>query len=79
MDIYLVIGVAGAVLTLVAFVLNQAGKLDEKHVAYDAMNLISSGMLLVYALHSTLIPFIITNLVWGAVSAFDVVRFLVKR
>jgi fluoride ion exporter CrcB/FEX len=79
MDIYLVVGVLGAFITLTAFVLNQFGKLDEKQFSYDLMNLISSTMLLTYALHSMVVPFIITNVVWGLVSLRDVVIYLIKK
>lgn len=79
MDIYLIVGVVGAFITLIAFVLNQFGKLDEKQFSYDLLNLVSSTMLLVYALHSMVIPFIITNIVWALVSLRDVVIYLIKK
>jgi len=79
MDIYLILGVLGACITLTAFVLNQFGKLDEKQFSYDLLNLVSSLMLLTYALNSMVIPFIITNVVWGLVSLRDVVLYLLRK
>lgn len=79
MDIYLIVGIVGALVTLVAFILNQIGKLDEKQLTYDVLNTASSMLLLIYALHGMIIPFIITNTVWLAVSLHDVLMTLIRK
>lgn len=79
MDIYLILGIVGALMTLTAFILNQIGKLDEKQLTYDLLNTVSSILLLTYALHGMIIPFIITNAVWLAVSLHDVLMALIRK
>jgi len=45
MDISNTLGVLGAVIVLFGFIMNQTGRWSDKHVRYDATNVIGSGML----------------------------------
>jgi hypothetical protein len=50
---------------LVAFALNLARKLSERHPVYLLLNLIGSLLAAVYALDGGAIPFVILEAVWG--------------
>jgi len=67
------IGFGGALIVLIAFVLNQIHKLNEDDTTYDVLNLVGSAMLVAYALIIRSYPFAILNLVWAGVSLSDVV------
>lgn len=65
------IGVIGAVLVLVAFALNEWGKLDHDDVSYDALNAIGGACLAFYAYLLGSVPFLILNLIWTGVAVRD--------
>jgi hypothetical protein len=62
------IGIAGASIILVAFLLNQAGKMNAQSKWYDAINAIGSLVLIVYAILLDSVPFVLLNTVWMIVS-----------
>lgn len=68
----LYIGVLGAGIILLFFVLNELGKISHKNFWYDAGNMIGSGLLIIYAYLLGSIPFLILNVVWFIVSLRDV-------
>jgi len=68
MDYVTVLGVFGAGIILVGFLLNQAGKLTADSWRYDAINVIGSVLLLVYSVLLGSVPFVILNVVWLVVS-----------
>lgn len=74
-----IIGIAGATLILIAFLLNQFGKLSNKNILYDFINFVGSGLMVVYAIMLSSIPFLILNIVWAGVSLKDVIKYLSKR
>lgn len=79
MDLNLIIGVAGAAIVLIAFLLNESGKLNSEDFQYDLLNLIGSILLLIYAFNLNSLPFIIVNLIWGGFSLKDVIKYLATR
>jgi len=79
MDGLEIIAIASAVLTLSVYVANQYGELSVNNFWYDLANLVSSIGLFSYALSLGIIPFILTNAVWGLVSGIDVAKYLLKR
>lgn len=73
MDIWLLIGVVGMVCILIAFFLLETHRWSADGIAYDAMNLVGSILLVVNAFHGKAWPFLILNTIWGLVSLRDVV------
>lgn len=79
MDITTVIGITGTTLILVAFFLNQNNTWSADNLKYDLMNFVGSGLMIVYSLLLSSVPFLILNVVWTAVSLRDVVKHLLKK
>jgi len=79
MDITTIIGVIGAGIILVFFLLNQFKVLSVDNVWYDLANAVGSGFLMVYAYLLESLPFLILNLVWFLFSFKDVVVFFARR
>jgi hypothetical protein len=73
-----VLGIAAALTSLGAFVLNQYGKLSEDSVWYDGLFLISSAGLFFYAYKTDALPFMIINGAWALVSFVEVLKDLMK-
>lgn len=73
MSITTLIGSAGATIILVAFLLNQAHKISQDSLNYDLLNLVGSGLLVVYAVLLSSIPFFLLNCVWFLSSSRDVI------
>jgi hypothetical protein len=67
------IGVAGGLIILVFFLLNQFHKTDEDNFWYDAGNLLGSALLMLYAYLIGSWPFLALNAVWAAFSLKDVI------
>ncbi|OGY98665.1 MAG: hypothetical protein A2855_01395 [Candidatus Liptonbacteria bacterium RIFCSPHIGHO2_01_FULL_57_28] len=67
----LLIGIAGATLILLAFVLNELHIWSEDSLAYDVTNFIGGALLVWYAwlIHSW--PFVVLNGVWTLVALRD--------
>ena len=73
------IEVVGAVLILSAFVLAQLGRLATASLAYLSLNLAGSGVLAVVAAIDGDTGFLLLEGVWAAVSAYALVRLVLKR
>ena len=69
METTTLIGIIGAGIILIAFLLNQAGKMTAESKWYDAINATGSFILVVYAVLLNSAPFVILNVVWLLVSA----------
>jgi len=69
MDATTLIGIVGAAVILLAFLLNQKGKVTAESNLYDGLNALGSLLLVVYAVLLNSIPFFILNTVWLLVSA----------
>jgi hypothetical protein len=72
--LYLIIGSIGAFCVLFAFVQNQRNAWGNDSFKYDFLNALGSLFLLIYAIYTVSIPFIVTNLVWGTLSVIDVIK-----
>jgi hypothetical protein len=68
------VGTIGAVCVLAGFVANETGKLSRDSWGYDVLNLMGSGLLVIYALSLDSVPFIAINATWCAVSLFALFR-----
>ena len=74
MDYTTLIGIVGASVILVGFLLNQTGKVTAQSWSYDAVNVLGSLLLLIYAYLLGSVPFLILNVVWLLVSAKGVLK-----
>ncbi len=79
MDPTTLIGIVGAFLILVAFILNQIHKWDEDDLIYDFINFAGSLFLIIYSVLLKSFPFIILNFVWGLFSLKDIIIELFKK
>ena len=73
MDLITIIGVAGALIILAAFFLNETHRISEDSLVYDGMNLVGSFLLIVYAIALNSLPFLVLNGVWFAIALRDVI------
>jgi len=74
-----ILGIVGAFLVLLAFVLEQFHVWKNEDLSYDFCNLIGSGLLVAYGLIIKGYPFVILNSVWALVSLRDVFKDLGKN
>ncbi len=79
MDTTTLIGVIGAGLLLIAFVLNEFKKLSTESLAYDALNLVGASFLVWYAILLQSIPFLVLEGIWALVSLRDVFLDLARK
>ena len=68
------IGIGGAIIILIFFLLNQVHKIGRDDRWYDIGNVIGSLLLVTYAYLIMSIPFLILNTVWLVVSLKDAIR-----
>ena len=73
------IGIIGAGLVLLAFIMNQTKKWKNDSLVYDLVNFLGAGILIIYGLMIKGYPFVILNLVWALFSLRDVIIDLKKK
>ncbi|MBM3227371.1 hypothetical protein FJZ27_00700 [Candidatus Peribacteria bacterium] len=73
MDIWLLMGIVGMALILMAFFLLETHRWSADGIAYDVCNLAGAVLLVINAFHGKAWPFLILNAVWGLVSLRDVI------
>jgi len=73
------IGTAGLVLLLIAFLLNELDKVDENSITYNILNLIGSVSLIFYAYKLNSIIFIILNIVWAGVALTKLISLILNK
>jgi uncharacterized membrane protein YdcZ (DUF606 family) len=78
MDQTTFIGTLGALIVLIAFIMNQIRKWKDDYLIYDISNFIGSLLLVIYALILSSYPFLVLNSVWSAISLRDVFADLKK-
>ncbi|MBT7706004.1 hypothetical protein HN747_01010 [archaeon] len=71
MIVITIIGFLGMLLILLAFLMNQRGKWDQKDFAYDFVNFLGAGLMAIYAYLISSWPFLVLNLFWMIYSAKD--------
>jgi hypothetical protein len=69
MDYTTLVGLVGASIILVGFLLNQTGRLNADSLLYDVLNAVGSLVLIYYAVLLDSYPFVVLNAVWLIVSA----------
>lgn len=72
-------GIVGAAIILILFILNQSNKLKNDNIYYDTFNFVGSVMLMIFAIMTNSLPFIILNFVWALFSAKDIVAKFLKN
>lgn len=73
-NLTLIIGIIGSLVTLYAFIMVQIEKWTAKSKLFDLFNFLGAVFLLFYALDTKSIPFILTNTVWGLFSLKDLIK-----
>lgn len=73
------IGIAGAFMLLLSFIMNQAHIWKDTNLIYDLVNFFGSSLLVVYGLLIHGYPFVALNGVWAVVSLRDVFIDLRKK
>lgn len=76
MDATLILGIVGAGLILLAFILNQFEVWKGTDLSYDLVNLVGGTILVVYGVLTEAWPFVILNVVWSIVSLKDVIQYV---
>lgn len=74
-----IIGIIGASLVLLAFIMNQIKKWKNDDLIYDLVNFLGAGILIVYGFLIKGYPFVILNTVWALFSLKDVFIDLKKK
>ena len=74
MDNITTLGVIGAAIILIAFLLNQFGRWSNESQSYDLANTLGSALLMYYSYLLGSWPFLILNTVWFLVSLRDVLK-----
>jgi len=69
----IIIGILGAFLILLAFVLNQIHVWRDDSLVYDLVNFLGAALLVVYGVIIKGWPFAVLNTVWAIVSLRDVI------
>ncbi len=75
----MLIGISGAAIILIFFLLNQTHKISSDSLSYDIANFIGALLLLIYAVLLSSLPFAILNGVWALVSLRDIFFDLKNR
>ncbi|TME79291.1 MAG: hypothetical protein E6I45_13140 [Chloroflexi bacterium] len=71
--------ILGAIAILVAFILAQAGRLDDRSVPYLVLNLTGSATLAILALLGAQWGFFLLEGTWAVVSAVSLARLTLRR
>jgi len=79
MGITFIIGISGAVVVLIFFLLNQMNKISKDSLLYDGANFVGGLLLLIYAISLSVLPFIAVNIVWTLFSLWDFSRGLRRK
>lgn len=78
LDLTTVIGIVGATLILLAFILEQTKIWNSEMLKYDLVNFLGSAILIYYGVMIKGYPFVILNSIWALVSLRDVILDLKK-
>ncbi|HEY5714324.1 MAG TPA: hypothetical protein VIT68_03155 [Candidatus Gracilibacteria bacterium] len=73
------LGVLGAALILIAFLLNQLHKWKDTYFVYDFFNFIGSTFLVIYAVDGKVWPFVVLNGIWALMSLRDSITDLQRN
>jgi len=74
-----IIGIIGAALILLAFILEQTHVWKDTDLKYDVVNFLGSAILIYYGLKINGYPFVVLNSIWALVSARDIILDLRRK
>lgn len=74
-----IVGLVGAICILVGFVGHELFAWRRASWRYDLVNTVGAALLLMYALDTNSLPFILLNIVWLVVALKDIVTRLVRN
>jgi len=74
-----IIGIIGAGLVLLAFIMNQTKKWKNDDLIYDVVNFLGAFVLIIYGLMIKGYPFVGLNTIWALVSLRDIFIDLKKK
>jgi hypothetical protein len=74
-----IIGILGAAIILLCFILNQTHVWKDTDLKYDLLNFIGSALLVVYGLMIHGYPFVVLNGVWAIFSLRDIISDIKKK
>lgn len=77
-DFTTILGIFGATLILVAFILEQTKVWNSEMLRYDLVNLLGSVILVYYGILIKGYPFVILNTIWALVSLRDLILDITK-
>ncbi|MCB9814892.1 hypothetical protein H6784_05825 [Candidatus Nomurabacteria bacterium] len=75
MDPVTILGVIGAGIILLAFLMNQKDKWLNDSLVYDVTNAVGALMLVIYAYLISSYPFMVLNTVWFLSAFLDIVKY----
>lgn len=78
-DIILSIGLLGAFIQLVAFVLNLLGRISHNSFSYISANAFGCVFTSYYALMTNALPFLVLEVVWGAFAFYKLAGKFLKK
>ena len=78
-DFTTILGIIGALLILVAFILEQTKVWNSEMLKYDLVNFVGSAILIYYGVLIKGYPFVILNSVWALVSLHDVITDILRN
>jgi hypothetical protein len=79
LDFTTILGIFGAFLILLAFILEQTKIWKSEMLRYDLVNLLGSVLLIYYGIIIKGYPFVVLNSVWALVSLHDVITDIFKN
>lgn len=79
LDVYTLIGFAGALVVVLAYWANQAGRLPSEDWRFPAANLGGSVLILVSLFHAWNWPSVVIEVFWSAISLYGLVRHRIYR
>lgn len=79
MNFYDVIGLFGAFLILLAYVLILTKKLSAENLSYAVLNLLGGVMILYSLLYAWNLPAVIIEVAWISVSVFGIFKWVIKK
>ena len=73
-DLYVVAGLAGAVLVIAAYLANQAKRLPSDDWRFPAANLVGAALIFLSLLDKWNLPAALIELFWGAISVYGLTQ-----
>ena len=80
MTYHLIFGIAGLILILISFLLNEfSKKVNPETVLYNVLNIFGAGFLTYYSYILAAWPFVILNAIWVIAAIFKLGKFILRN